>query len=70
MIKRHKTRPIGSVFHNPQYGLIQAVESRSCEDCIFNAGPTSCKADSTVDYCSAHGREDKKSVIFKKHNND
>lgn len=63
-----ETRPVGSVFHHKKHGLLQVVVSCSCDDCVFNTGPTSpCQADDTVGYCSYDNREDEKSVIFKQY---
>lgn len=63
------TRPVGSVFHHPEYGLLQVVESCSCDDCVFynKARIIPCQADISVGYCTKGKREDEKSVIFKQY---
>lgn len=63
------TRPVGSVFHHPEHGLLQVVESRGCDDCVFynKARIIPCQADISVGYCTGGKREDEKSVIFKQY---
>ena len=63
------TRPVGSVFHHPEHGLLQVVESPTCDDCVFynKAKYIPCQADISVGYCTESYREDKKSVIFKQY---
>lgn len=61
-----ETRPVGSVFHHPKYGLLQVIESCSCDGCVFNTDNyIPCQADSMVGHCSYRKREDEKSIIFK-----
>lgn len=64
-----ETRPVGSVFHHPEHGLLQVVESLGCYDCVFynNARIIPCQADISVGYCTESLREDKISVIFKQY---
>lgn len=63
------TRPVGSVFHHPEHGLLQVVESCSCDGCVFynKARIIPCQADISVGYCTDSKREDKISVIFKQY---
>lgn len=68
MIKNElETRPVGSVFHHPEHGLLQVIESCSCYGCVYynKAQYIPCTADKSVGLCSNQQREDKKSVIFK-----
>lgn len=67
--KMTDTRPVGSVFHSPEHGLLQVVESLGCYDCVFynNARIIPCQADISAGYCTERLREDKKSVIFKQY---
>lgn len=62
-----ETRPVGSVFHHPEHGLLQVVELSSCNGCVFynKARIIPCQADILVGYCTESKREDEKSVIFK-----
>lgn len=66
-----ETHPVGSVFRHKKHGLLQVVESLSCDDCVFNDKVQyiglCCLADDSVDLCSYRQREDKKSVIFKQY---
>lgn len=64
-----ETRPVGSVFHHPEHGLLQVVESPKCDGCVFydKTQYLPCQADNTVGLCSNRQREDKKSVIFKQY---
>lgn len=63
------TRPVGSVFHHPEHGLLQVVESPYCDGCVFynKARIIPCQADISVGYCTDGKREDEKSVIFKQY---
>ena len=64
-----ETRPVGSVFHHPEHGLLQVVESYSCDGCVFynKAQIIPCQADISVGFCTEEKREDKISVIFKQY---
>lgn len=63
------TRPVGSVFHHPEHGLLQVVESCFCDGCVFynKARIIPCQADISVGYCTDSKRADEKSVIFKQY---
>lgn len=64
------TRPVGSVFNHPQYGLLQVVEQGNCEGCIFEANPLLCLCDTVMGLCGSMLRADGKEVIFKPYKND
>lgn len=68
-------RPIGSIFDDPKYGILQVTEGgETCEGCVYadiKAGIFDCNTQNTG-YCHEAFRSDHKSVIFKKKgkNND
>ena len=72
MIKKQETRPIGAKFMDPQFGLIEVIESDDCEGCVYNTDVYNtdeisylCLPNSIIaGSCAGYGRTDKKNVKF------
>lgn len=68
-MSNYKTRPIGEIFEWRGVKL-QVVENKSCKGCFFDGNE--CWNIDNVDagLCYAKYRDDRKSVIFKRINNE
>ena len=65
MIKKQETRPIGSLFMDPKYGLLEVVESDDydCKGCVYDLDVCT-KGSKKAGPCTASARKEKKSVKF------
>lgn len=65
----YKTRPIGEVFELEVVKL-QVVEDIHCKDCFFCGDYNCFNYINKTGYCGKSLRDDRKSVIFKRINNE